>query len=127
MFYIIIHLHSVYSKIYSFRWLEWFVSIFRPKVTIFSVYMKTDFVNFLYYVSLQFNSTIQIPLHDPSQQHSTPLHSDFYPIPCVNFLREIEAVCMQMENKWICWQLIIFTKCRIRYLFSVITVTKRGR
>ena len=35
----------------------------------------------MYCVLLQFNSTIQTPLHDSTPLHSTPLHSAFYPIP----------------------------------------------
>ena len=35
----------------------------------------------MYCVLLQFNSTVQTPLHDSTTLLSTPLHSAFYPIP----------------------------------------------
>ena len=73
----------------------------------------------------RYNSILQYRFHSTTHLHNTPHHSTqiFTTFHVSTSLEKyVEAVCMQMENKWICWQLIIFTKCRIRYLFSVINI-----
>ena len=83
------HLHSVYSKIAFIkqRFFIYLNDVFLYSglnhVTRSLVYLN---VNFLYFVLLQFNSTIQTPFHDSTPLHSTPLHSAFYPMSVIRSL-----------------------------------------
>ena len=65
-----------------FHWLEWYISLFRPKVTIFLVYLKNRYtiiscIHVLCIVTIQFYNTDSTPWLHSAPLHSTPL--SFFP------------------------------------------------